>query len=148
MPPFIEKLVRAYEVDWEFQDSPEALADIARELDPILLQCPRLLREASYLQVLRLTGGLHAHDCRVSFALAGFGVNVTDLRDGDLLEDDRWMRFGDLMLPEYQENIIFAFDLSGTDRAVYAGPASHHKYQRYADDFEDLADRILLLKGV
>lgn len=145
MTDVLERLGSVYEVAWEFQDSAEARADIRRCLEPLLTECPALNREETYLEALRTTGGFEARDQRVSFGFFGFGMNVTSLLDGEPLERDHWFRFADLMLPEFEENLVFSFDLSGSDRAVYATPGSRCDYWRYADNVENLVERIVAL---
>lgn len=129
-------------------DSPDGRAfaeDAAREL---LATVPALAREPAYLDLLRRTGGIHAYGARdVSFCIFGFdepGYGITSLYEGDPL-DGTFFRFGDLMLPEYEENLVFAFDLGGDDRRVFATPGSERAYRPYAPSFEALITQVVAL---
>lgn len=137
----LERLRQRLQVDEALVDPARALAAVQR----LVADCPALEREPGYLGVLSRTGGLHAHSAAVSFGLFGFGVQVTSILEGPLLEDGRWLRFADLIQPQMTENLVFAFDLAGRDRTVFATPGDRSDWAPHAAGFEALIERVVAL---
>lgn len=142
----LARLGATLQVAWVVDDSPRGYRYARRCVAELLREVPALAREAGYLSVLRRTGALHASDDDgLSFVVFGFdepGYGITSLYEGDPL-DGGFFRFGDLMLPALEENLVFAFELTQPDRTVFATAGSKQSYAPYAASFDDLVDQVI-----
>lgn len=142
----LARLGATLEVTWVVDDSPRGYRYARRCVMDLLRGVPGLAREARYLSILRRTGGLHASgDDGFSFVLFGFDepeYGMTSLYEGDPL-DSGFFRFGDLMLPAFDDNLVFAFALNERAPTVFATPGSQQCYAPYAGSFEDLVEQLI-----
>lgn len=142
----LARLGATLRVEWVVDDSPRGYRHARRCVAELLRGVPALAREAGYLSVLRRTAGLHAHDDHgFSFGLFGFdepGYGVTSFHEGEPL-DGGFFRFGDLMLPAFEENLVFAFALTEPDRTVLACPGNRQSYAPCAASFDELMERLI-----
>jgi hypothetical protein len=137
----IDKIEKVATVTPEFEPN-TAVSDIERGRLSLLSTYPVLSNYTDYLELLRITGGVHIHNSDFSLGIYGFGgYVVTSFDEGLFLDQDRYFRMGEVLYHTQTEpSYALAFDLYRTQDAVYISLIEQSNYEICCNSFVELIE--------